>query len=62
MNSELTLYNGSTCSRLGGFEFMAELCASPLRFRDWLSPSSLRTERGDWLAWCGPLHVAVSRV
>lgn len=48
--------------RFASFEFMAELRASPLRFRDWLRPSSLRTESGDWLAWCGPLHVAVSRV
>lgn len=48
--------------RFGGLEFMAELCTSPLHFRDWLRPSSLRTEGGDWLAWCGPLHVAVSRV
>ena len=47
--------------RVGHYEFMWELHASPLSFRDWLKPSSLRDARGDWLAWCGPLAVALCR-
>lgn len=48
--------------RIGGFEFMWELRASPLAVRQWFRPSSIKTDGGDWLAWCGPMHVAVSRV
>lgn len=55
-------YGYPTFIRIGRREFMLELRASPFRIRDWFSPSSLKTERGDWLAWCGPLHVAMSRV
>lgn len=47
--------------RLWHWEIMAELQAPLLSPTSWFRPSSLKTEGGDWLAWCGPLHVAVSR-
>lgn len=48
--------------RLGRFDVMVERRASLWRIADWFRPSTLTTEGGDWLAWCGPVHVAVSKV
>jgi hypothetical protein len=48
--------------RIGSTEIMWELRVSFADFGQWLRPSSLKTEHGDWLAWCGPLHVAVCKL
>ena len=30
--------------------------------RNWLRPHHERLPRGDYLAWCGPLHAAISKL
>jgi len=46
--------------RIGRHEIMCEVAASPFKPSTWFRPATVRTDSGDWLAWAGPLHIAVS--